>query len=364
MKSAQTMRLGLVVAAFSVLVGLVVFAEDYWTPRGAPLTEEGKSKTIDLVEPRKEITQIPYEINAPGSYYLTATMWGVAGSNGITIACSDVKVDMNGFSIIGLTNSLSGIVVSMYVDNIVVRNGALRNWGQYGLDARFASDSSYCDIKTYGNGLSGLAVGQNSLVSGCSAYGNGFSGDSFPGEYNDGMVIKDDSTVVDCKSRQNRGAGFNVYDAVKLTGCTATDNRHMGIWGFHYCTIRDCLVARNYSDGIRAYGNCRVEANNCGKNGSISSLDSGTYGYGSGVRLSGSANRIEDNNLADNDYGIYVESSGEGNLIVRNSASGNVMADFTTSASGDYMGYLYDSTDLSGGNTGFVADNPWSNFEF
>jgi parallel beta-helix repeat protein len=346
------------------MAGSVVYAEDYWTPRGAPLSEEGRTKTLEMVEPRKEITQIPYEISQPGSYYLAGTVFGVAGSNGITILCGDVKLDMNGFSLIGVADSLHGISIPSPVDNIMVRNGALRNWGQYGMDALYATDSSYFDVKVYGNGLSGLVVGENSFVLGCSAYGNGFLIGSFPGYFSDGMVIKDYSTVVECKSRNNRGAGFNIYKAVKMTGCTAMGNRHMGIWGYTYCTIRDCLATRNYCDGIRAYGNCRVEANNCGENGVVASGDSATYGYGSGIALSGTANRIEDNNAADNDYGINVLGSGQGNLIVRNSASGNVITDFSTSSSGDYMGYLYDSTDLSGGSTGFVADNPWSNFEF
>lgn len=46
-------------------------------------------------------------------------------------------------------------------------------------------------------------------------------------------------------------------------------------------------------------------------------------GYSTGIGATGSDNRIESNNVTDNDRGIDVDIAG--NLITRNSASGNTL---------------------------------------
>lgn len=336
---------------------------DYWTPRGAPLTDEGRTKSLDMVEPRREIMEIPFTIDQPGSYYLTATMWGTAGQNGITITCGDVRLDLNGFSLIGVPGSSNGVEVTTFTQNIVIRNGVLRNWDLYGVAADMTVDSTFCDLKAYGNGASGIYVGDNANILSCTANDNGFG--ASPMGYTDGITARDYSSISDSKARGNKGSGFNVYKAVKVTGCTATDNHFKGIFGYHYGTIRDCLATRNYSDGIAAFSNCRVEGNNSCENGTVSSGDYGQYGYGAGISVVGESSRIQGNSSCKNDYGILVYNGGKHTLIICNSAAGNTVADYETSAEGDFVGFIYDTNWLTeGGQAGFTANNPWANFTF
>lgn len=356
-------------AVFAVLATAGVMQAqltNYWVPRGAPLTDGGVMKTIEMVEPRKEITSIPITITTPGSYYLIASMTGSPSMHGITIRADDVRLDLCGFSLVGTSNSFSGIHVATQANNVVLENGVLRNWGWYGVNGTNMFDGTLTDIKAYGNGTAGILAGENCLVERCSAFSNGYDIDLWPGKYDDGIVAYESSTIIDCKARFNNGSGFNVFRAVKLTGCTASENGFIGVYGWNYCTIRDCLVTRNYSDGIAVWDNCRVEGNNCGENGTVWS-GSTNYGFGAGIAVFGSASRIENNNVADNDYGIWVHGVGAtANLIIHNSAVGNVYADYMTSVSGggDYFGQVLDTTDLNSGSNGFSAGTPWSNFEF
>ena len=53
-------------------------------------------------------------INSPGSYVLGSNVIGVAGKHGIEIKKSNVTLDLNGFALVGTTDSLSGINVPLY----------------------------------------------------------------------------------------------------------------------------------------------------------------------------------------------------------------------------------------------------------
>jgi parallel beta-helix repeat protein len=72
--------------------------------------------------------------------------------------------------------------------------------------------------------------------------------------------------------------------------------------------------------------------------------------------VTGRHNRIENNNVVDNLSGIFIEpSSGGGNLIVRNSASGNG-TNYTVDTTNPYGELLEDI------NGGFGVVSPWANF--
>jgi len=66
-------------------------------------------KTLDQVEARTPISSLPYTITQPGSYYLTADLQGVAGQDGIYVPVDNVTIDLNGFALIGVAGSYSGI---------------------------------------------------------------------------------------------------------------------------------------------------------------------------------------------------------------------------------------------------------------
>src|SRR3954454_9857343 len=99
-------------------------------PAGAPAPT---MKTLDQIEPRKEVnaTNTPgnatnlFIINAPGSYYLSGDITGVAGKSGILINADSVTLDLNGFALIG-GGSGTGIAVTSLERNLTIRNGTVR----------------------------------------------------------------------------------------------------------------------------------------------------------------------------------------------------------------------------------------------
>lgn len=84
-------------------------------PPPGPIDESGRWG------PRIEINQNAapgdadsiFRISAPGSYYLTSNLVGLAGKTGIEIASANVTIDLNGFTLQGVPDSLNGIGTPM-----------------------------------------------------------------------------------------------------------------------------------------------------------------------------------------------------------------------------------------------------------
>src|SRR5690606_14498054 len=95
------------------------------------------------IEPRTPIstTNTPgdsdsqYRITQSGSYYLTGNVSGEADKKGIEIligAGQQVTIDLNGFTMTG--KGSGSAFPAIYIDgvgaNVVVRNGAIKDWRQ------------------------------------------------------------------------------------------------------------------------------------------------------------------------------------------------------------------------------------------
>ena len=324
------------------------YADDYWSPVAAPGTDAAKMKTLDQVEPRQIISQLPYIITNSGSYYLSTTLYcSSTNGSGIIILSDDVKLDMNGFALNGITNSFDGITVPPPIrQNITILNGVVRGWQGYGINGTNAANAIIENVKAYVNGLGGIIAGQNSLLENCISYGNGMYPQA--GVINDGIHVLAYSTVKDCKSFGNMGAGIYASFGSKVSGCTAAQSLQAnGIFAEDYCTIRDCTVMGNMNGGITILNNCRVTENTCGANNiNINSA---------GILVMGGGNRIEDNNVTGNFNGIMTTVPG--NLVVRNTANSNTNA--YPLSSGDKYGQIAQPPAGSFSNV-----SPWANFSF
>lgn len=318
-------------------------------------------RTLNEVEPRKPILSLPFIITNSGSFYLAASLKGCANSNGITIAAGDVRLDLSGFGLNGVSNSLNGIEVTVPCDNVTIYNGVVRNWNGFGILATSACDVALLDVKAFGNGCGGLYVGANSLLQRCAVYGNGFDADppSDPPK-TDGIQCGPYSSVIDCKARKNKGCGIHTYKHARLIGCTSTESMEAeGINAEDYCTVRDCVVSENFVNGIKVGSRCRVTENTCGGNGVFDTQD--PMRRGAGIFITGHNNLIENNILCGNYYGVRVVTTpvpGGDNLIVHNSANNNTNHYVTTST--DFVGT---QVIPSPGQPIDVA-NPWANFKF
>jgi parallel beta-helix repeat protein len=165
-----------------------------------------------------------------------------------------------------------------------------------------------------------------------------------------GISAGGDSTVIGCTANNNR-----------TTNGTLTSTTGIGISVASGSTVKNCTVASNSADGIRLTSNSLVAGNMARDNGF-------STGIGSGIHSTSSDNRIEDNNVVDNDLGIEVASSGS--LIIKNSASGNTL-NYVIAASNQY-GVILDLTapgsaaasGSSAPGTLTTTTNPWANFSY
>lgn len=275
------------------------------------------SKPLAEIEPRIAVnaTNTPgdadslFKITQPGSYYLTGNITGVAGKHGIEIAASGVTIDLNGFDLVGVAGmgAFDGVSLTAFsAQNIVVRNGSVRSWGDAGVDLATIS-SLNCRVE---GGLAsrnighGIAVGLSTAVTACSSYDNG----------GDGIRTDSGGVVADCLAYSNGGAGIDVVGGGAVLRCAAGFNDSAGISVGTGCTVADCVARFNTGDGIAVSSQSVVRGNTSNSNGNLG-------GDGAGIHVLGTDNRIEDNQCTGSDRGIDVDTAG--NFIVRNSCSGN-----------------------------------------
>jgi hypothetical protein len=104
------------------------FAQGNLTPPGAPAPT---MKSLDQVEPRIAITNLPVFITQGGSYYLTRSYEQAFSSDAITIFTNNVTLDLCGFTIqqTGSATTVTGVRIEnpavIALKNVVVRNGSI-----------------------------------------------------------------------------------------------------------------------------------------------------------------------------------------------------------------------------------------------
>ena len=379
------MKTQVCLAALCTIMGSAsALAQGSLTPPGAPAST---MKSLAQIEPRTPISSTPYTISNSGSYYLTTNLTGVSGSAAIKITASDVTVDLKGFSLVGIPGSDEGFVLSGAVTNVAVFNGTIRNFGYYGISGSTGDSCTFQNLRVLnnanvgiftgvaatvkdcvieGNATYGVIVGESSLVTGCSVrtnangvgLGNGSVAIGCSSMYNNGYGIYADSsvTIQNCSVRGNGSLGIAVADGCTVTACSSSLNGSYGVWvangaGAGGSRISGCSVTENLADGINvpAYGNTIV-GNTCSYNGATGATNS------AGIRVDGSGNRIENNNLvANQNRGLRVTSAG--NFIVQNTASGNTVA--YDIAGTQTIGPIVSTT-----GTISTTNSPWANFSY
>ncbi len=365
------MRHGIVICAFVLAAGLLLSGDlnaGNLEPPGPPAPT---MKTIQQVEPRVAINTIPVVIAAPGSYYLTSDLIGTSGQVGIIISSSFVTLDLNGFSLIGVPGSLHGIRVQFAgTKHIVIRNGAIRGWGQIGVSADLATEvhaedlrvdanvgsglvtgnrSIVRDTTSTGNGGHGIEVGRGGTIIGCTAATNTANGlvtglnsvvsNSTASNTLTGISMNSGSTAIDCTAQQN-DAGFSVTTGGRVVHSVARANV-FGILGTggEGVSIEDCTVDGNTDDGIVVGSRSLVRGNVARGN------------TNDGIQATGNENRIEDNESTTNGTGIRVD--GTNNLVVKNSVSANNF---------EYL-FLGPNNKIGPISADPTTAGPWANFD-
>jgi hypothetical protein len=334
------MKMSLLSATAAFMTAMLLSPAPAWsqgslTPPGAPAPT---FKTLNQVEPRTNLVfaSLPVTITQPGSYYITNNLTGVSGDSGIVISANNVTLDLMGFTLTGVSGSLSGISVPAAQNNITIRNGNLVNWGGYGINA---SNASYCQISqiyVISNAAAGLTVGSGCLIDHCGASSNSSSG----------IITADSAVLNNCTSIHNGasgGSGISAGTGSTVTACVGSFNvptnltigvSAVGINLGSNSVIKNCSVVSN-NLGISTGAGCRIR--DCTANDNISfDGDQGGVGFnlGDGSSISGCeayANAyagiqcdnycsISDNNCTGNAIDdLYI--AGTGNTIVHNFVS-------------------------------------------
>lgn len=314
------------------------FGQGSLTPPGPPAPV---MKSLAEVEPRTAITNLPITITDSGSYYLVGTLTGVSGSNGVTIAANDVKLDLNGFALQGVPGSLTGISVSSHCTNLVVCNGIIRDWGGPGVSGfSFIHGGRFTDLFVTTNASLGLAVGYNCVVKNCVANYNL----SYGIEANIGSIVAD-CTVNYNGSDGIRGQYFLCHD------CVSTFNGGTGIFAYNYSRVQHCHCVQNAYDGIAVGLACQALENTCVNNNTSGSTGS------AGIRSFYSPGHIEGNFVQfSSGIGIFINTNSvllsSGWTVIRNRTSGPSSTAYVYPASGNDIGPI---------GTAAISTSPWAN---
>lgn len=273
------------------------------TPPGAP---GATMRSLDQIEPRTAITNLPHEISQPGSYYLAGNL--VSAGDGIVVNCDNVTIDLMGFTLqgSGLGYGIKAIPAFGAYKALVVRNGGVTRFTT-GVYAQKLEHAVFVDL----------------IVATNTAHGFYFKGQFGP---------CGDNRIERCTIAKNGECGllFSSYDAL-----TAPCNNNR---------IRDCLVSQNATFGIqfdgrsaRCDGNI-IENTTVSQNGGSGIYLRGNSGACNGNVINGcmvqgnvqsgieltpdcAKNRIEGNTVSGNGKGLNIH--GSGNYVADNMVVGN-----------------------------------------
>lgn len=311
-------------------------------------------KPLSEIEPRTPLSaettpgdaDSVYRVTRPGSYYLTGNLAGEAFKHAIEIAASNVTIDLGGFTVQGVADAKSGIVVEADYGAITVRNGTVQQFGEWGILLRVpqggASGFRVEGVAAVANGRDGIATGKGAVVVDCQAASN----------LDDGIDVASGSTVERCVTELNASEGISILGDGVIRGCTSRRNE-TGFYASYGSRISDSTSTQNNKHGAELFGasfvNCtsmhngengvvmyggevigsRVEQNvkngvvirssaarvvesNCSRNGA-----NGNIGHAILLEV-GSRCLIRNNDVSSTHYGVKVNTSG--NTIVGNVA--------------------------------------------
>jgi hypothetical protein len=222
----------------------------------------------------------PVTIGAPGSYRLTGDL-NLTDSNtdAIRISSRDVSIDLNGFTISGITvcaPSCTNVGVGRgvgtttdFVRGLSVRNGTVSQMGGIGIEA--GQHSQIEDVRAISNGSYGIRAADGSLVQRCTVSRNG----------NGGIVATAGAVVADNTVTFARGTEAGI-----LTGGQGVVRNNAvyagladGILVGAGSVVTGNSLSQNDGDGIESAGFSRLLGNTAFNNDGYQLRLTATDGY-------------------------------------------------------------------------------------
>jgi len=100
-------------------------------------------------------------ISQPGAYVLVRNLSGSVG--GITVAASNVSLDLNGFSLSGDPLIVGHGLSVLPNDNVIIQNGVIRRWGGNGIHAPGVTDLQLRNVRVLQCAGNGIETGSSIL---------------------------------------------------------------------------------------------------------------------------------------------------------------------------------------------------------
>src|SRR5678815_5248435 len=149
----------LLIAALATLL-----AQGPLSPPGAPAPT---MKSLDQIEARTPISTAPFTIAQSGSYYVSANL-NVSSGTAITIAATNVTLDLNGFKVSSTAfgGGTGSAILVQSAKNVAIYNGHIE--GREVFDNAFlhgihSSNSPInvrvTDVSVFGCGMNGINLG-------------------------------------------------------------------------------------------------------------------------------------------------------------------------------------------------------------
>lgn len=339
---------------------------------------------------RTLIFSLPHTISAPGVYVLAANLASPLPGDIITVTSNSyVTLDLAGHSISGASGTnLAPAILVTGSGSVTIRNGSIDRWGGGAIQA---ATSPRCLIEnicftTSPETFSGISVGRDSIVRGCRMS----LGSIIVGNYSlvencalggsgTKLVTGPFSVVRGCTADDVQGcSSLSVGSNSMVSECSFGPNCVLGDGTvFSRCAVRGGVSLCGSFPGISAGAGCLIEGCSI-SDGNTIVLSSGStvrgctirgvFGSRSGVQITGSGNRVEDNNISiassATTFGIATGPGVTGNFVARNTVSGaSSLANAFSNPTGNTFGPIFDARALGqlNGTTANQA-HPWANF--
>ena len=267
-----------------------------------------------------DIAYVPYTISTPGSYIMVKDLYAAPNINAITIATSDISIDLNGHTLYGAGTTAAsgyGIYGSLdYPKSIIIKNGTIQNFKNSGIyiSSGYASNGAnpvqVHNITLRDNGDYGICIGGYMLCYDCIATNNGQVG-IYGGT---GSLIRNNI----CNYNKNGiESGFNS----SVIGNQIYNNSATGLHIDANSFAKDNNINGNQQTGISASARCVITGNNISLNGGI------------GLEITYRDNMIQNNAIYSNTTGMYIDNIGNfhgGNIIHNNTLNTSIYSLNTT----------------------------------
>lgn len=237
----------------------------------------------------------PVTLANPGSYRLTSSLTVPdASTSAVELTASNVTLDLNGFLLGGPTVCSGepigcaptgggyGVLGSVDINGVTIRNGSIRGFGNYGIFLH-GNGCFVEDVIVESNNHEGIRVGLDAVLVGNRVFGNG----------DNGIYTSGHSRVEKNVAARNGNHGITVGGFSLVVGNVSTYNESDGINASSSSTIQGNVTNNNDEDGIEVNSGSVVLENSSTTNGSwgIWSAQIG-FGYGNNVLKSNGSGTV------------------------------------------------------------------------